>query len=398
MDDMTDKELLQALEVEPQRKKEKTRSPREARIIAGFEDILKFVEDHGRPPTHGEDKDIFERMYAVRLDALRAQPDCRAVLADLDTHGLLETDASAEVSPADEVDDALLLEQLGVEASPQDDLSELKHVRPRAEIRAAEDIANRTACTDFDAFEPLFAEVRADLDTGIRETRRFEKDASISKGEFFILSGQLVYVADAGDMFTTDYGRKDRRLRVIYDNGMESDLLLRSLQRALYKDPAGRRITEASPGPLFASALAEGDNESGTIYVLKSLSDHPEIAQNRQVIHKIGVTGGDVEARIAGAQNQSTFLYAPVEIAATYKLVGINRSRLEHLLHRFFAAARLELTLSDEQGRPVKPREWFLVPLNVIDEVVARIKDGSITRYKYDPATASLAETVAPEQ
>jgi len=199
-------------------------------------------------------------------------------------------------------------------------------------------------------------------------------------------------------MFTTDYGRKDRRLRVIYDNGMESDLLLRSLQRALYKDPAGRRITEASPGPLFESALAEGDNESGTIYVLKSLSDHPEIAQNRQVIHKIGVTGGDVEARIAGAQNQSTFLYAPVEIAATYKLVGINRSRLEHLLHRFFAAARLELTLSDEQGRPVKPREWFLVPLNVIDEVVARIKDGSITRYKYDPATASLAETVAPEQ
>ena len=166
--------------------------------------------------------------------------------------------------------------------------------------------------------------------------------------------------------------------------------MLRSFQRALYKDEAGRWITTPSAGPLFdQSDAAEGD-ETGTIYVLRSKSTDPQIAPHREVLHKIGVTGGDVKQRIASAATDATYLLADVEIVATYTLRNINRTKLENLLHRFFSAARLDLEIKDRFGNPVKPREWFLVPLPVIDEVVKRIKDETIVDYEYDPSSASL--------
>ena len=191
-------------------------------------------------------------------------------------------------------------------------------------------------------------------------------------------------------MFVTDYDRKDRRLRVIYDNGTESDILLRSFQRGLYKDEAGRRVTDPSAGPLFDAVPGDGDAESGTIYVLRSRSDHPTIVANRDLIHKIGVTGGKVETRISNAALDATYLLAEVDIVATYELFNINRTKLENLIHRFFAPARLKLEIQDRFGIPVQPREWFLVPLSVVDEVVERIKDGSIVEKRYDPATVTL--------
>jgi Meiotically up-regulated gene 113 len=110
------------------------------------------------------------------------------------------------------------------------------------------------------------------------------------------------------------------------------------------------------------------------------------------LIYKIGVTGGDVRIRIADAANQATYLLAAVEIVTTYKLYNINRTKLEHLLHRLFGPARLDLEILDRFGRPVKPREWFLVPLQVIDEAVCHIRDGSIAGMIYDPKTARLVE------
>lgn len=132
--------------------------------------------------------------------------------------------------------------------------------------------------------------------------------------------------------------------------------------------------------------------ETGTIYVLRSHSNHPYFEQHRDLIHKIGVTGGDVTARISNARADPTFLFADVEVVATYKLININRAKLEALLHRFFAAARLDVEIPDRFGRAVKPREWFLVPLHVIDEVVARIKDRSVMDYAYIPAAAALVK------
>lgn len=388
MVDISDDDLLAELGAAPEAKKQSARTPREERIIAGFEDIVRFCDEHGRTPQHGDDRDIFERLFAVRLDRLRAQEDCRTLLQGFDRFGLLATPPAA--GNDDEMDDDALLAELGVEPVGNVDLTELTHVKPRAEVRAAEEVANRTPCEDFDSFKPLFDRVRQDLDKAARETRRFGEDAEVKQGEFFILGGQMALVAALGEEFRTDYGRHDRRLRVVFDNGTESDLLLRSFQRALYKDDAGRRITDPSAGPLFGGAADEEDLESGTIYVLRSKSDHPDVMAHRDLIHKVGVTGGPVESRIAQAALDSTYLLADVDVVATYKLFNINRVRLENVLHRVLSPARLDLTIHDRFGNPVKPKEWYLVPLHVIDEVVEKVKDGSITGFEYDPAEASL--------
>ncbi|MDI4187544.1 GIY-YIG nuclease family protein [Pseudomonas aeruginosa] len=365
------------------------RTSREERIIAGFEDIQRFVEQHGHAPRHGDDKDIFERFYAVRLDRLREQEECRTLLLPLDHQGLLN---AAEVrEPQGEysmTDDELLAELAGDDDGS--DIQNLRHVRSNAEKREAEEIAQRDRCEDFERFQPLFELVQRELQSGSRVTRTFIRDASIEEGQFFILGGQTVYVAEVGEPIKAPNGESDARLRVIYSNGTESNLLRRSLQRALYKDDAGRRITDADAGPLFGETLDPDDIESGTIYVLRSHSTHPFVAEHRDLIHKIGVTGGKVETRIAGADKDATYLLAEVEVVATYKLHNINRARMENLFHRLFSPAQIELTIPDRFGNPVKPREWFLVPLHVIDEAVERIRDGSITGVAYDPQSARL--------
>lgn len=366
------------------------RSAREERIIAGFEEIQRFADQHGRTPQHGEDRDIFERLYAVRLDRLRVLEDCRALLIPLDHQGLLTGSATLASSSIEEMNEDELLAEL--EGAAGADITQLRHVRTSEEKRAAEEIANRDKCEDFDRFEPLFQRVQQELDSGVRQTRPFELKAEIQAGSWFIVSGQKAYVAERGETFTNAQGRTDARLRVIFDNGTESNLLMRSLQRALNKDEAGRRITDPSAGPLFSGQQEEEDQASGTIYVLRSKSDHPIVAANRDLVHKIGVTSMDVVQRIAGAHLQPTFLMAGVEIVATYKLFNIGRAKLEHLIHRIFEPARLDIEIKDRFGNPVIPREWFLVPLFVIDDAVEKIKDGTITKYVYDPETASLVQ------
>lgn len=368
------------------------RSAREERIIAGFEEIQRFVEQHGRVPRHGEDLDIFERLYAVRLDRLRALEECRALLEPLDRQELLTAEPTVAASDNIDLDD-LAAELEG--AAGADSITRLRYVRASADKRVAEEIAERDKCEDFDRFAPLFAAVQRDLDAGFRSTRSFVRDAGflkadIAEGQFFVLGGQIAYVAEVGETFRAPNGETDARLRVVYSNGTESNLLLRSLQRALYKDEAGRRITESDAGPLFAEGAGEDDRESGTIYVLRSRSDHPSVAANRDVLHKIGVTGGDVARRVANARLDPTFLMADVEIVATYALYNINRTKLEKLIHRIFDLARLDIEVTDRFGSPVVPREWFLVPRFVVDEAVERIKDGTIAELIYDPQTARL--------
>lgn len=390
MADLTDEEMLAELGVDIEAKRLSVHTPQEERIIAGFEDIQRFVDEHKRLPRHGEGFDIFERLYAVRLDRIRTMPESRLLLAPLDRQGLLA--AEQHHGFAEDGDDAALLAELGVDIPEDDDIRQLRHVKSNAEKQAAEEIANRTKCEDFEKFASIFEQVQRELQTGTRETRPFELKSEIEVGRLFVVGGQKAYVAEKGNVYSNAQGLLDARLRVIFDNGTESNMLMRSLQRSLHKDEAGRRITEPSAGPLFESVAGDGDTESGTIYVLRSKSDHPVIAASRDLIHKIGVTGGKVEARIANAALDATYLLAGVEIVATYELYNINRLRLEALLHRFLLPARFEIDIPDRFGNPVKPREWYLVPLQAIDEAVAKIKDGTITSFAYDPSTASLVQ------
>ena len=403
MADIDEDELLADLGLEVAPLKAASRSPREERIVAGFEDILRFHQAHGRAPLHGEGRDIFERLYAVRLDQLRQLPEAPGLLATLDAPGLLRPAPAALSADGDALDEDALLAELGLgvkvadDTADQSDITVLRHVRSSAEKRAAEAVADRAPCADFERFQALFAQVERDLKSGLRKSLRFGRDTSITSGNFFLVGGQLAYVADIGETIKAPNGENDARLRVVYGNGTQSNLLRRSLQRALYKDDTGRRLTDPDMGPLFGDAPAPDDIEAGTIYVLRSLSSHPFVTEHRELIHKIGVTGGKVEARIAAANKDATYLLADVEVVATYKLHNVNRIRLENIFHRLFGAAQLDLTIEDRFGHPVRPREWFLVPLQVIDEAVRCIRDGSITELVYDPATASLVGAARTE-
>ena len=394
MADMEDEDLLAALGVEVAPIKTGSHSLQEERLIAGFEDILRFVDIHGHAPEHGEERDIFERLYAVRLDRLRALTSARSLLVPLDAHGLLAAVSSrATPEAAEGLDDEALLAELGLAGKDaEDDITTLRHVRSYEERQAAEEIANRTKCEDFDRFKPHFERVQQELKSGERKTIRLETRSldEIRQGTFFVVGGQVAYVAEEKGEFTTQYDRRDMRLRVVYDNGTESEVLQRSLQRALHRDEVARLISEPSAGPLFGDSLEPDDIVDGTIYVLRSLSDHPFVAKHRELIHKIGITGGKVETRIANANTDATYLLANVELVATYRLSNLNRTRLENLFHRIFQEARLDLAIEDRFGNLVKPREWFLVPLHVIDEAVKRIQDGTITDHVYDPSQAAM--------
>ncbi len=390
----SDRELLGALGIDLTVPAPVQYSPREERIIAGFEEIERFVEEQGRLPQHGDDRDIFERLYAVRLDRLRSLEDCRTLLEPLDSRGLLTATPDLEgidPDPAPELDDQALLAALGVAGA--DDVTQLTHVRSRQEIKAAEEIAQRTPCQDFKQFKPLFQQVKENLKTGARHTLKYQDNAAIHAGNLFILDGQMVLVAAMGEFFISDYGRPNAELRVIYDNGTESNLLLRSLQRALNRDRTSRRITElaSSFGPLFAAQeVTNTDRHTGQVYVLRSQSDHPFIAEHRALIHKIGMTTGDVNQRIANAAKDPTYLLAEVEIVTTFQLANINPKKLETLLHKFFDGARLDVELMDRFGLPVQPREWFFVPLGAIETAIAKIQAGTLDQFQYDPETASI--------
>lgn len=397
MAELSDDDLLDALGVEVAPIHTASRTPFEERIIAGFEDIQRFFEEHKRLPVNAEGRDIFERLYAVRLDQLRKLPEARAVLVEFDTHGLLNASAAISTN-VDELSEDELLAELGVSAelpAVENDITVLRHVRSSTDRREPEEIADRTTCKDFSEFQPLFEKVERELKANVRKALRFGRDATIQEHDFFILDGQFAYVAEMGETIKMPSGHNDARLRVVYSNGTESNLLLRSLQKALWKDETGRRLTEPSMGPLFSDAEEAEDVETGTIYVLRSQSTHPYVAQHRELIHKIGVTGGKVETRIAGACKEATYLLASVEVVATYKLKNVNRVRMENLFHRIFSNAQIDISIDDRFGNPVKPREWFLVPLQVIDEAVQRILDGSITGVHYDPHLARLVNNAS---
>ena len=379
-----DEKLLSDLGIEAEVKKKSELSPREERIIAGFEEIQKFVEENGVEPSPEKDKDIFERLYANRLEQIRSQSECIDLLKDQDHQSILNEKIIKNNSSEKDLDGDALLTELGLDKENSSDITNLKNVKPRSQINPAKEVGQRTPCKDFNLFKPLFEQVQKDIKSGVRKVLPFRKDGSIEKDNLFILSGQKVFIAEVGDPFKGADGRNEYRLRVIFDNGVESNQLMHSLQKRLYDDENGRRITDTNIGPLFDDQPKEGDTYSGVIYVCQSNSEIPKIKENRNNIHKIGVTKGTAKARISGAKDDPTFLFADVSLKATFELYGIEHLRLEKMIHDIFASAKLDIEISDRFGKPYKPQEWFLVSLETIEDAVQKIKEGSIINYKFD--------------
>ena len=392
MSEPTDRDLLNELGVDLEIKKHHSLTPAQERIISDFEEVQTFYEEFKRLPQNQEGRDIFERLYAVRLNQICENEECLSLLKTLDYQDLISTNSlkDGDIIHQD-IDDSELLSKLGIDEEFKE-ITELKNVRSSQERRLAEEFANREICENFSSYKLIFQEVIKDINNGQREILKLKQRPEIKSGKFFILGGQYTYVENVGEIFMQEYGISDARLYLIFDNGTESRMLMRSFQKALYIDESSRLITEKNLGPLFANTKTNQDESTGTIYVLRSKSNNPFIEENRNLIHKIGFTTNTIQKRIANSKLDPTFLMADVETVASYQLYNLKGSKFESLIQKIFSNAKLKIKINDRFGNAVSPEEWFLVPLEVIKDAIQKIIEGTITKYIYDPSLAKMVD------
>lgn len=382
-----------------------TRSPEQERDAQLVAEVNAFFDRHGRvPDAAAVDHDEMRLgMIWGKLVAKGEAPD----LVDVDRNGLL-SDGQFELTPGalpterdwrDDVDenevpasldDIFDDDDLGVSEA----LTTIRHVTPAEERLVPDHRAEFYPCHDFDRFRETFERTQAALVSGEREVRPINpnEEVRVDEGSLFIRKGLLTYVAEKAEM-TARAGKRDHRLRIIFSNGTESDPLLSSFRKALADDPTARAIHRHGLGALDPEWEADRIDLTGTVYVLRSKSKEPQIADVRNILLKIGVTTQDVRRRVADARNDPTFLLAPVEIVATYDLVNLSWRKVEGLLHRFFDAARpRDLWITDRFGRKVYPREWFYVLPEHVSMAVQAIRDGNLHEIEYDPVTQTIRE------
>jgi hypothetical protein len=366
----------------------------DAKIAGDFEEICRFVDQHGREPQELNTGSgaINERMMFIRLKSLRSKPLLTEKLAAVDRHGLLNTQSEqkAAFTSLDEVLD----DMDSLRDASHDDLFVLRHVTSDTVKDDPDFIAGRHRCDDFAHFKPLFDAVASDLAAGRRKTMRFINESEISQGDFYVLNGVTLYVASM-DAFEArgKTQRKDARLRCIYDNGTEAALLFRSLSRLLYRDPNGRRISTPEAGPLFKPEKVEvpDDRLTGYVYVARC-ETVPTALRGYKNLFKVGVTTGNPRIRVAGAKDDPTFLFQKAVLVKHYALYNVTPMQVEAKIHAFLAGVCLDLETMDRFNKPYKPKEWFLVELSIVDEIVARIIDGTLHQFQYDRIERRLVE------
>ncbi len=363
----------------PEKPKKVTSSDR---LERAFLAIVEFRRAHGRVPD-SQTREIAERKLGARLDGILANEEKIAALRPLDEFGLLETpEVPSSLEDLLEGDDFDLLD----DESGLLDVSDLPVRQPPGEV---DSVAKRKKCVDFDQFEHLFKAKHLELAERAVQIAPFKGLRTVTAGRFFVLNGVMLFVAEVGETREMVVGGKPeqkQRLRVIFENGTESAMYRQSLSIRLFEQD-GQAIVQT--GVSDDEILDAGDIASGYIYILRSLSDDPQIASMKD-LHKIGFSRGPVEKRIKHAERSPTYLMAHVELVASYQAFNLNVVKFENLLHRVFAEVRLDLTQVDRKGRDYDPSEWFVVPRRVIDQAVELIISGDIIDYVYDAGSQVL--------
>lgn len=353
----------------------------DVRLVASFKEIMEFVQANGREPgpNHG---DMHEFKLNSRLAGIRASKDKTESLRPIDSMELLG-------KPVETVDEIFSDDDMGLLGDSADNIFNLRNVP--ATIQMPEKIAQRKPCKDFDTFEPLFKACHAELIAGVRETRNFTGEQQIKVGHFFVLHGVMAYVAEVGEKEVKNK-KVNARLRCIFENGTESNMLLRSLATELYKDPSGRRILDSHDKALEELELIKEDDKStGYVYVLQSASTLPHI-QAIEHLYKIGFSSLPVEVRIKNAKNEPTYLMAGVKIISVFQCYNLNPQKFEALLHTFFGKYCLSVQVADAFGKMHTPREWFIAPLPAIELAIQLLINGEIVHYRYDGDTQEVVE------
>lgn len=356
------------------------------RLVRSFEEILEFVEKNDRLPS--PDGALSEKGLYARLEGIRNDANKRDKCLPFDRLNLLSTHKikTEEDDLADILNDPIF--DVAPEVAAIFDVPE--YMRKAAEDKKQADyVGQHKECKDFEKFEGLFRSIHTDLRLGLKKTVTF-KTEHLKQGGIFIMSGRLVYLAEMDDQKMKKNGdyKIDGRIRCIYENGTESDILLQTLSKNLYTD--GYTVLDCSLDAdehlRTSFAITDIDVASGYIYILRSLSDDPEIA-NKKDLYKIGFTTTSVETRIANAKNEATYLFADVEIVASYKVYNIKAVAFETALHQLFDKVQLQFAIDG-----AIPKEWYVVPLTVIDEAISRLIQGERIGYDHNLQRIILAK------
>lgn len=359
------------------------------RLIDSFQEINAFYQKNNREPK----ADVFvvsERSLGVILKELRKNIKKIETLKPYDTYNLLR-DVTVEINTIDDIinDDEFIL----LDTDDALEIFKLKNIPSSKEREEADFVARRKAMKDkdFAFYETKFKNVHKDLREGKRSFVDFKED-NLQEGAYYILDGVLMLLEktniETQEMILPSGKRirKDGRTRIVFENGTESNMLYRSLAKSLYVN--GKVVTHNSDTNEDAllktvNAVGESDLETGWIYILKSKSTHKGISVIKD-LYKIGFSKSDVKARVKNAVKEPTYLMADVEVISTYKCYNMDPHKFEQLLHRFFSDVCLDVDIHDDKGRRITPREWFVAPLPIIDQVIDLILSGQIVNYRFD--------------
>mgnify|MGYP002554860943 FL=1 len=356
-------------------------SPQDSRLIDSFQEISDFYETNQRCPELGDD--IGEYRLASRLAAIKKDPKKVKTLLPYDYYNLLESEETKSVSVEELIsDDPLGLLDGDDEA---DSIYMLSHVKPSERLRP-DYIAHRKVCKDFDLYEEAFQRIHDDLEHGRRRLVEF-KEGDLHEGCYYVLRGVVLYleqnlaVKQKIEYKSGAKVRREGRTRCIFDNGTESSMLYRSLGKALKLD--GFCISDLIEKNESSVSIDSTDVQNGYIYVLRSLSRAPQIRSIRN-LYKIGYCSGDVTTRIKNAVHEPTYLMNDVEVVLTVRCYNLDVPYLEASIHSFFSNVNVYFEVRDDEGIMHYPKEWFTVPLNIIEEAIPLIVDKKIDSYRYD--------------
>jgi len=363
----------------------------DGRLVASFVAINDFFEKKNREPEQGGG--IQEHQLYSRLKSIRENPVKIELLLKYDTYGLL----NYQQKEINSLDDILNDDILGLLSDDSEGLFDLKHITKQDDRASADFVARRKPCKDFVKYESLFKEVQKDLSNGKRKLIEF-KLGNLREGAFYVHNGILFLIEKIELTQKEHYKedgtrvREDGRTRCIFENGTESNMLKRSVEKILY---ANGQVVSENADKVNESFLekfgniTDEDQEAGFIYILKSKSEKKEIREIHH-LYKIGYSKTTVEDRIKNAFQEPTYLMADVRIVMAYKCYNMNPQKLEQLLHNFFGNSCLNIDIFDKNGNRHTPREWFIAPLDIIEQVIQFIISGEIVKYKYDSVNEEI--------
>ncbi len=353
-----------------------------------FDEINDFIDNKGHEPE--ESNDVLERKLFVRLKQLRKDFEKASILRGIDKHNLLEN-----VKEIENIDDILKDDFLGLLDENSNNIFDLKNI-PKTRDKT-DFVARRKPCKNFKVYENNFKQVQKEIKDNNRKLINFREN-HLKEGRYYVLDGILLFLEKIGEKNIKNFEGKtgvkvnDPRIRCIFENGLESNMYLRSLGKELNNNGSTiihsneEDLIEFKKGfndPINKDYISDKDKITGHIYILSSLSENPEIKFIKD-LYKIGFCTTTIEDRISNAENETTFLMAPVKIISSYKTFNLDPQKFEKIIHNFFSERCLDIKIADKKGNYKMPKEWYIVPLKAVEETIQLIINNQHLKYKFD--------------